>query len=299
MKNIKYILILLVIVICFNSCSKEEGIRSESVFVDSELPKNALDNYIYDKFTKPYNIEILYKYVDRESDLDYHLVPATYDGSIRLTKLLLHLGIEPYNEITGGTTFIRDNFARMLTYIGNVAVRNNGTVILGTAESGSKIALYNVLNLNATSGVNATFLNDYFFKTIHHEFQHILNQKKPFPTSFNEITGTTYVDDAWNTYWASNGAAIAGGYISMYASKAPTEDFAELFSIYVTRSQSDFNAIMNVANSTDAGRALINSKLTIVKNYMQSQWNIDMDQLRQVILDRYANLGSFDQTTLN
>ncbi|WP_398454136.1 putative zinc-binding metallopeptidase [Sphingobacterium thalpophilum] len=298
MKTIKYFLLSLMTIGLLNSCSKDDKLDSKSVFTDSEVPKNELDHYILEKFTKPYNIQILYKFVNRESDLNYNLVPATYDGSVRLTKLLLHLGLEPYNEITGSQAFIRDNFARMITYIGNVAVRNNGTIVLGTAENGAKITLYNLINLTGTNTVNPVYLNDYYFKTIHHEFQHILNQKKPFPTNFNEITGTSYVEDAWNSYWGSEGAARAAGYISLYASKAPTEDFAELFSIYITRSQADFDRLLNVTGATDQGRALITNKLNIVKTYMQGQWNINMDQLRQIILDRYANLASFDQTTL-
>ncbi|QQT27125.1 MULTISPECIES: putative zinc-binding metallopeptidase [Sphingobacterium] len=300
MKNFRTIILLsLASLSLFNSCEKSDKLDSKSVFVDSDKPKNALDNYIYENITKPYNIQILYKYVDRESDVNYHLVPATYDGSVRLTKLLIYLGTGPYDQVTGSKQFVRDNFARLFNYIGNVAVQNNGSVILGTAENGAKISLYNVINLNATSGLNQAFLNQYYFKTVHHETQHIFNQRKPFPTGFNEITGTAYVDDAWNQVWASSGAAIAAGFISTYASKAPTEDFAELYSFYITRSQAEFDAMLNVTGSTAAGRALIASKLTIVKNYMNSEWGINMDQLRQVILDRYANLNSFDQTTLN
>jgi len=299
MKIFKSVVFSLVSLALFNSC-KDDKLDSNSVFVDREIPKNPLDNYIYNTFTKPYNIDILYKYVDRQSDVNYNLVPATYDGSVRLTKLLYHLGLEPYDVLTGSKDFIRNNFARLITYIGNVAVQNNGSVILGTAETGSKIALYNVIDLNGVSGKNPAYLNEYYFKTVHHEFQHILNQKKPFPTGFNEISGPAYVDDAWNTFWGTSASAhISGGFITRYASKEATEDFAELFSVYVTRSQSDFNAMINVAGATDAGRAIINNKLTIVKNYMISSWGINMDQLRQIILDRYANLSSFDQTTLN
>lgn len=296
--NFRKIVLLSLSLSILAGCSKEDKLNSNSVFVDPVVEKNALDIYIENNLTTPYNIEILYKYVDKESDLNYNLIPASYDGSVRLTKLFLYLGIGPYDELTGSTQFIRDNFARLVNYIGNVAVRNNGSVIAGTAEAGTKISLYNVINLNATTGLNSVYLNSFYFKTIHHEFQHILNQRKPIPASFNEITGTLYVEDAWNTVWSSTNTSLSNGFISDYASKAPTEDFAELFSYYVTRSQADYNAIVNGATSTAASQAILASKLAILKNYMQGEWGIDMDALRTIILNRYANLSSFDQTTL-
>ena len=280
------------------SCSKEEKLDSTSVFVDSKVEKNDLDKYIYTNFTIPYNLDIIYKYVDRESDLNYNLVPATYDASVRLVKLINYLGLEPYNDLTGSKEFIRSNFPKVLNFIGSSPIQNNGNVILGTAENGAKMTLYNLMNLNACTATNASYLTEQYFKTIHHEFQHILNQRKPFPSDFRAITGTTYVDDAWATVYTSNGAAIAAGYVSRYASKAPEEDFAELFSIYVTRSQAAFDAALSVTGSTAAGRTLVLQKLNIVKTYMKDKWNIDMDALRSNYLDRASKLSTFDQTTI-
>ncbi len=284
------------------SCSKDEKLDSDSVFVDPKIEQNDFDKYIFNNFTIPYNMEIIYKYVDRESDLDYHLVPAPFESSIRMTKLLNYLGLEPYNDLTGSKEFIHQYFPKLVNYIGSVAVRNNGTIVLGTAENGTKMTLYNLLDLNEETGKDAEFLTYYYFKTIHHEFQHILNQTKPYPSDFNTITGTTYVDDAWNTVYPGTAAgtanAISAGYISPYASKAPTEDFAELFSIYVTRDQAGWNRWINLPNASDAGKAIISKKLAIVKTYMKGQWNIDMDLLRTNIVGRMGKLDTFDQTTI-
>lgn len=284
------------------SCSKDEKLDSDSVFVDPKIEQNDFDKYIFNNFTIPYNMEIIYKYVDRESDLDYNLVPAPFESSIRMTKLLNYLGLEPYNDITASKEFIHQYFPKLVNYIGSVAVRNNGTVVLGTAENGTKMTLYNLLDLNEETGKDAEFLTYYYFKTVHHEFQHILNQTKPYPSDFNAITGTTYVDDAWNTVYPGTAAgtanAISAGYISPYASKAPTEDFAELFSIYVTRDQAGWNRWINLPNASDAGKAIISKKLAIVKTYMKEQWNIDMDLLRNNIVVRMGKLDTFDQTTI-
>ncbi len=282
-----------------SSCEKEDALDPNSVFVDSVIPKNPLDNYIYNNYTKPYNVELLYKYIDKESDMAYRLVPAPYEASVRLTKLMLYASMQPYDVVTGGTQFLKDNFPKLITFTGSVPVQTNGVIILGTAESGTKVSLYNLLELSEANGKNPTFLNQYFFKTIHHEFQHILNQNRPYPSNFKEISGLSYVDDEWNAKYTTTGAAVAAGFISPYASKADGEDFAELFSFYVTRSQADFDAILNSAGATPAGRTIVNNKLAIVKTYMKSEWGVDMDLLRQEILSRYSNLATFDQTTLN
>ncbi|MEH3114065.1 zinc-binding metallopeptidase [Pedobacter terrae] len=297
MKFNKIYLFLLAGTLVTNGCKKEK-LDPNSVFVDSTIEKNALDNYIYGNLVLDYNIDVLYKYVDKESDLDYNLVPASYASSIRMTKLLKYLGFEPYDDITGGKSFIKGYFPKLINYIGEAAYRNNGTRILGTAEGARKITLYEVNRLNATTGVNANFLTDSYFHTIHHEFQHILNQTTDFPSSFRTISGTSYVDDLWVSAWANDGAAIAAGFISPYASSSDKEDFAELYSFYVTLSAAQWDARLNATGSTAAGRTIINNKLILVKNYMLTVWKIDMDVLRANIQARIANLPNFNQTSL-
>ena len=298
-KNIYLILIASTLVL---SACKKEKLDANSVFVDSTIEKNPLDNYIYNNYVLNYNVDILYKYVDKESSLNYNLLPASYTSSIRLTKLFKYLGFEPYDEVTGSKTFIKKYFPKLINFIGSAAYNNNGTRILGTAEGAKKITLYEVNSLNATTGVNPDFLTDSYFHTIHHEFQHILNQTTDFPSSFQAISGTSYVDDVWSTIWgtgaAGNGAALAAGFISPYASNSAKEDFAELYSFYITLSATQFNAMLNVTGSTAAGRTIINNKLIAVKNYMLTVWNIDMDVLRANIVNRKANLATFDQTSL-
>lgn len=295
--KIKYRLALLLLVTLVYSSCKKEKLDDQSVFVDSTTPKNALDNYVYNNFTIPYNIDVIYKYVDRETDLNYNLVPASYDASIRMTKLLLFLGMQPYDEVTGNKTFLKRYFPKFLAYVGTSSVRNNGTIILGTAEGGRKINLYNLNNLPLNS-TNITYLNNFYFHTIHHEFQHILNQTKQYPTSFNTISGTSYVDDVWNTTYTSAGAAIAAGFISPYASSAAGEDFAELYSFYVTLSSTEYTAYLNSTGSTAAGRTIIANKMDMVKTYMKNEFGIDMDVLRASIQAKVAALPTFDQTTL-
>ncbi|MNY90795.1 hypothetical protein D3C78_71400 [compost metagenome] len=277
------------------SCS-EEKLSPESIFVDKKVENNELDGYIQQKYTKDYNIAILYKFVEKESDLNYNLSPASYESSVRMTKLLYHLGIEPYDKITGSKDFIKKYFPKLLNYIGSPAYRNNGTFVLGTAEGGVKITLYLLNRLNAETGKDVAFLNYYYFHTMHHEFGHILHQTKGYPASFEQITGARYVSDSWSDIYENDADAAALGFVSPYASKEPNEDFVETYSYYITLSPTQWN--QRISSGGAEGKALIEAKLDIVRTYFQNVWNIDLDELRDEILARQADLPNFDQTSL-
>jgi len=291
----KYIFILSVITLFITVSCKEDKLDPNSVFVNSPIPQSEFDLWLQKNFVSNYNIEVLYKYVDIESDMDYNLSPASYENSVRLAKLIKYLALEPYDEITGSKEFIKMNFPKMLNFIGSGAYNNNGTFILGTAEGGRKITMF-LVNEIAENAEDIRFLNEFFFKTIHHEFGHILNQNKPYAVSFRIISEGKYIQDSWNSNWASEAAAISAGFISPYASKAHTEDFVEILSTYITNSNTEWTNILNRGSA--AGRDIINSKLIIVKDYMLQSWNIDLDKLRNNIIARQNNLSNFDQLSL-
>lgn len=277
------------------SCS-EDKISPDSVFTDQKIDKNELDLFIEEHYVKPYNVGVIYKYVDGESDMNYNLSPATYESSVRMTILFKYLGIEPYNEVTGSTDFIRSYFPKSLSYIGSPAYRNNGTMVLGTAEGGRKITMYNLNALNEGTGGNIDYLNRMYFRTIHHEFAHILNQTKDFSRSFDEISAAGYVSDAWNTQYRESTALVAG-FISPYASKEAKEDFVEIYSFYILLSPEQWQ--QRIARGGEVGRPILERKLEIVRAYFANVWDIDLDELRDEILKRQANLHLIDQLSLN
>lgn len=281
------------------SC-KKENLNPNSVIIDQDPGvQTALDKYILRELTTPYNIDVVYKFVDAESDQNYNLSPATYQSSIRMTRLLQYLGTDPYDVVTGSKDHIRRYFPKLVNYIGSPAYRNNGTIVLGTAEGGRKITLYmlNELEANAT---NAAYLDFYYFHTIHHEFAHIHNQLRPYPPSFKEISGTKYVQDSWNTQYTSVAASVTDGFISPYASNEDREDFVEIMSFYISMSAAAWETrISSGGTAGAAGKAIIQQKLAIVKQYYQDMWNINLDDMRAEILRRQANLATFDQLNIN
>ncbi|MBE8719794.1 zinc-binding metallopeptidase [Sphingobacterium pedocola] len=295
MKRLTKLFTILLSSVLLFSCSKEK-LNPDSVFKDLDVEKNALDNYISAMYTEDYNIAIVYKFVEGESDLNYNLSPAHYESSVRMTKLMHYLGIAPYDKVTGSKSFIKSYFPKILNYIGSPAYRNNGTMVLGTAEGGKKITMYNLNALDEETGEDIEYLNFYYFHTIHHEFAHILHQTKDYPTSFDQITGNGYVSDAWSDIYDDE-TAVAEGFISAYASKEANEDFVETYSYYITLTPEQWEERTTIGG--EEGKAIIEAKLDIVRTYFLNIWKIDLDELRAEILSRQGNLPNFDQTSLN
>lgn len=273
------------------SCSKEK-LDQKSIF-DTDSPKRgAFDTWLLLNYVEPYNIQFNYKYIDRESDNNYNLVPAEYDKAVAMAKLTKYLWIDSYNELLGDT-FIKTYCPRMIQLIGSKAFNNQGSVVLGTAEGGLKITLYNINGLNPSSP-SIDFLNEWFFKTMHHEFAHILHQTKNYSTDFNLIS-TDYQGPSWLNL-ESDAVANKMGYVTCYASYSPDEDFVEIISNYVTHAKGYWESVL--ATAGEEGGDKLARKFEIVRNYLQESWGIDIDKLRDIVQKRSANISQLDLKTL-
>lgn len=266
---------------------QEKALDDKSQIIDSAVEQNDFDKWLVKNYIEPYNIDFKYRMEYNESDMNYYLVPAEYEKSIQIAKLLLHLCIGSYDEVTGSKDFIRGYFPKMVHLVGSAAYKNNGTMVLGTAEGGLKMTLYYINSLQ----LDPSFLNYYYFKTMHHEFAHILHQTKPYPSDFEMISGTDYVADTWSDVWDNDAEAQKNGFISEYASKEANEDFVEIIAIYITNTAEKWNGILKAAGE---GGAIIQSKFDIIYNYMINSWNIDLDELRTVILRRESEIPTLD-----
>ena len=277
------------------SCS-EDDLNAESVITIDKKQANDFYKWLTANFVNPYNLEFKYRYEYKETDADYYTIPADLNQAIEMAHLVKYLCLESYDEVAG-IDFTRNYFPKMIFTIGEWEYRNNGTFILGTAESGKKILLTGVNYLDTYKSSPAA-LNRYYFKTIHHEFTHILNQTKEYSAEFKLITGNSYVADSWSKEPFDVGY-LERGFISDYAQHSDTEDFAEMMSLYVTNSKEQWDEWM--AEAGENGAPLLQAKLDIVKSYMKDSWGVDMDKLRDTILRRQADLaaGKVDLTDIS
>lgn len=291
MKNIKWLFIAFAAMSLW-ACS-EDDLDSTSIFDKDATVKNEFDKWLEKNYTVPYNIEFKYRFEDKESNTQYNLAPADYDKAMALAKMTKFLWLESYEELLG-PNFIRTYCPRLMHLVGSPAYNSQGSIVLGTAEGGLKITLYNVNAINLED-IDVEMLNYWYFKTMHHEFAHILHQTKNYPTDFNLISASNYQSSSWVN--VEDQEALDMGFVSPYASSETQEDFVEIIAIYVTNTPEYWNALVGSASAT--GRELINQKLALVKDYLKTSWGIDLDALRDIVQRRSGELLSMDLSTLN
>jgi substrate import-associated zinc metallohydrolase lipoprotein len=273
------LLTFITVVGLMSSCRKDE--LDESIFDTSSPTRTTFDNWLLDNYTDEYNIEFLYKFSDNESDRNYNLIPAELGKSKVLAQIVKHVWLEAYDEVAG-IDFTRKYVPKMIHLIGSGAYSGDGTVVLGTAEGGLKVTLYSVNDLK----LDISYLNEYYFHVMHHEFAHILHQTKSYDQDFKKITESSYVGNDWYQY--SDSQAQMRGFITAYSQYEPNEDFVETYSMYVTHDQAWWNKAIANAGTTSA--ALLTKKLETVRIYFQTKWNINIDTIRTVILRRGAEV---------
>ena len=292
MKKYIYIFCLTALTLGFAACSSEK-LDGESIFVDEDVnTRNEFDKWLYNNYTLPYNIKVYYKMPDIETNFEYTVAPPDYQKAIELAHIIKYTWLDAYQEVAG-RDFVSAYVPKVLMMIGSPEYQGNGTMVLGTAEGGLKITL-NVVN---SLTMERDFLNEYYLKTMHHEFSHILHQTKSYDPSFKLISEGHYVSGDW--YYKTDTEAHQGGFVSPYASSEANEDIAELTCIYVTKTEAEWDNIM--ADAGEDGGPVIEKKIDMVKRYMKESWGISMDKLRSVVQRRINDVvaGRVDLDSLN
>jgi substrate import-associated zinc metallohydrolase lipoprotein len=303
-KNIS-LLLLLAGLLGFSSCD-DEKLDSTSVF-DGITPaqKNEFDNWLETNYRKVYNIDFKYRYSDKEADRAYNVIPANYEQSVALAILIKHVWLDAYSEAVS-PEFMKTYVPRIIQLTGSYKWNSNGSQVLGTAEGGLKIMLYGVNELDIdnprinTSNpyeshqVKPIDMNYWFFHTMHHEFCHILTQKKEYDTSFRAISAGTYHATDWINL--EDKKVAKEGFVSSYAASEYNEDFAEIYATYVTNTPEGWEKIINAAGTE--GAAILNQKLDLMKSYFLNSWGLDLDNMRDILIRRSAESVTLDLRTL-
>lgn len=275
-----------------SSCS-ENALDDTTVVKDSTRPKTAFDQWLHRHYVETYNISLKYRLEDMETDFTYTLAPADLQNSVRLAHIVLHTWLQAYDEVAG-IDFTRQLAPKLFQFVGSPAFETDNRFMMGQAEGGMKITLFDVNELKLTR----SFLNNSYFQSIHHEFTHILTQTKDYDTDFQKISEGLYEPASWYASGKTETYALERGFISTYAMKEYNEDFAETLAFYLVYTPEEWQQKMTTAG-TD-GSAIIAQKLQMIRSYMQTTWNIDIDVLRTVIqrrMDEIVN-GTIDLDNL-
>ena len=284
--------LLLPLVGALSSCSKDTP-SGATIFPTTPVARNTFARWLLKNYTNPYNIDFQYKLKDGETDLTYNLVPADSAKTAKLAMITKFLWFDAYNEVVG-PDFLKESAPRIIVAVGSSAYTRQRTEVVGSAEGGYKVTLNKINALTDELLHDYSAMTEYYFHTMHHEFTHILNQRKPYNPAFDLVTQSGYVSGNWLN--VSTRDARRAGFVSPYAMMNGAEDFAEMLSFYVTYTPQAWQAILDEAGTRGAN--LINQKLTLIKDYTQSSWGLDLDQLRDVVIRRGGQVATLDLSKL-
>ncbi len=269
----KKLYIAAVLALSLAACNNKENLSSESVLKPRTTAQTALDTYIYNNFQQPYNIIVTYNYIDADFEMGKYLYPPTESKVQPMLEIVKKVWIDSYTQVAG-QDFIKSVAPRQISLIGGYNMNSDGTITLGFADSGMKITLFNVDQLDVTKHAATR----QYFHTIQHEYCHIINQRKPYSEEYGKITPSDYTANWYNVRLAD---ANKKGFITPYSMLNDIEDFAEMTSGILSMSKTDWDAKINAI--PEEGRKLIRKKEAFVVSYFKSEWNIDLYKLQEVV----------------
>lgn len=175
-------------------CREEEKI-ADDLYIPGlggeKYAENELDKWLYQNYTLPYNIDVVYRWdaAQAYSSLsEVQLVPVEFDAVQPMMAALRDVWFEPYIQATGNSQdFLKEVAPKKIVLVGSPEYQN-GSYTLGQAEGGRKILLLNVNNFDAS---DENELKE-SLHTIVHEFTHILHQTKLFDKKYQEISTGRY-----------------------------------------------------------------------------------------------------------
>jgi len=258
----------------------------------------AIDQWIDDTLTVPYNVTAKYRWDQNELDLNKDLTPPMESKLIPVLSAVKKVWIDTY-VAEAGSNFMKTLIPKFFILVGSASWNTDGTITLGSAEGGHQIILY-VLNNFYTKDMPGYVPADstniiQMFHTIEHEFGHILHQTVLYPTDYKTITVGLYTAN-WNN--VSDAQAHQDGFVTAYARSAPDEDFVEMIATMLTLGKDGFDKLVNSISpgaSVDGisqAQAISNlrQKQQIVVDYFKNTWSIDFYSLQTRVRSAMVSL---------
>lgn len=289
MKKILKYLWLFIIVAGLNACNDEDPLTpsGEELFPPKELTE--LDKQLAEMYSD-YNTIVEYRYIKNFLPKDwYYITPVSIDLVLPMAKFLKEMWIGPL-EAGSSKEFVQAHFPRMIILVGSPAYQKDGTIVLGQAEGGTLIRFTEV---NSYSEIRRAWKQGQL-ETAFHEYAHLLHQTFSLPDAFRQVTPNSYTKNGWMAVQEKE--ALKKGMVSPYATSAPAEDFAEIFSFYLSATDEELDYYFNQQPveyvedvDLNKGRALLLTKLGILMKFMD-EIGLDIDKVREDLQTKLDNL---------
>ena len=274
----KKIIIFAALCLSFLTACDKEDLGGSNIHVP-EFDYNALsetDKYIYDHYTVPYNVEVVYRWNQGDvssDDMRKNLVPPRESQVEPFLEMIEKVWVDTYTAEVGQQT-LRSYIPKQILLVGSASYNDDGSTTEGTAEGGRQIVLYSVNDFNFELEQIQSYAH-----VMHHEFAHILHQNVEYDAEFEKIT------PSYSSSWMqmNDETARSKGFITAYASSSADEDCAEMVSIMLTNSPEDWDNMIENAGNAAAVEAL-RKKEAIVVAYMKNNWGVNMKDFQKEVV---------------
>lgn len=171
-----------IIILCgfaLMACQKEK-LSPQSVVEANKVQRQHtdLDNYITQEFTKPYGIEIKYRWDSNSSVKGTHLYPPKTEKVQEVLETIKHLWLEFYTlNNVGGVDFFKGKNPLRIHLFGGANLDNNGVELVGSnTASAIEMYLYNVNDFDSKDYAKVFIL----MRSVHHQFAKRLMELYPY-----------------------------------------------------------------------------------------------------------------------
>lgn len=279
---------LFAVVVGISSCNDDELLTpsGEDLFPPQE--QTELDKKLVEMYAD-YNTIIEYRYIKNLLPKDWYYIEPVYIDLVQpMAEFLKEMWIGPL-EAGSSKEFVQAHFPRMIVLVGSPARQKDGSVVLGVAEGGTLIRFTEVNYFDATN----RDWKQAQLETAFHEYAHLLHQTFNLPDAFRQVTPESYTKNGWKAVTAAE--ALKRGMVSPYGTSAFAEDFAEIFSFYLSATDEDLDFYFNqqpVQSAQDVdfnkGRAFLATKLNILLKFTDGI-GLDMDKVREDLQTKLSN----------
>ncbi len=299
------------------ACSEDK--LSENSVIDenkTQIEATELDNWILNNITKPYGIEVIYRWEKNSNADGVYIYPPKIEKVRAVLEAVKELGLDTYllKEV-GGKDFLLGRLPIKLYLYGGGNPDENGVERLYNPQlTAAEMCIYNVNEFEPTDFDKVFVL----MRSVHHQLAKRLMQfvsydrDKFYAISGHRYTGTTepiaaplgYAKTGKERFGLDNYANKRGFY-TMLSFLSAEDDFAEIISSTLTSTpkevydagvvastpDTDVDPEVNARYAKEAEQAYKEfiAKQTFVNEYVQKEWHINLKQMQVISVRRINN----------
>ncbi|WP_033398935.1 putative zinc-binding metallopeptidase [Riemerella columbina] len=275
------------------ACNSREELSTESVLISEIKHTDSLDQWLYQTYTKPYNIEVKYRWDANATGLTQTTTPPTREQVKPVMQAVNQLWIEVYEKLVG-KDFLKRYAPKEIYLYGGKNLDTEGYEQIKSTHAPLQMPLFKINDFKESDSASVAQV----MRMVHHHFAKALIQQKPFDKeAFSQLNFYAYKDN-WgklspNDLYHLTTRASDFGYYSLLAARGGVEeDFAETVSTMLCNTKQDvdymiydYAGYIDPYNPDDKERAqkavkTLTSKREFVIKYFKDNFDINFNRLQ-------------------